>query len=429
MKVELIEIGRVVPYARNPRRNEMAVAKVAASIKEYGFRQPIVVDEEMVIIAGHTRLMAAQQLGLKKVPVHVATGLTQAQVKAYRLADNRTHEEAEWDEELLAIELGELEEQGFELELTGFDAIELERLLEDDSPEGSSKGEDDVPEVKEEAISKKGDLWLLGGHRLLCGDSTSEEDVRRLFEGQKAQLFSTDPPYLVDYTGADRPGGVGKDWSESYNEVDIKDADKFFSSVFSLAQKLLKENAAWYCWHAHKRAALIEKVWEKLGVINHQQIIWVKPAAVHSYSYYPWRHEPCLMGWHQGHKPKHDGNNEHGITSVWELDWEGKARAGKTEHPTQKPVEIFAIPMRKHTKEGEICYEPFSGSGSQIIAGEKCHRRVYAMEVSPPFVDAAVRRWEKYTGKKAILAGDKEKSFADVTKERQAAASSSKKRR
>lgn len=421
MKVELIEISRVIPYARNPRKNEAAIAKVAASIKEYGFRQPIVVDKEMVIIAGHTRLQASQQLGLKKVPVHIAEGLSPAQVKAYRLADNRTGQDAQWDNELLAIELGELNLEGFDLGLTGFEEVEWEKLLAEETMEGSSEGEDDVPEIQEKAISKPGDLWLLEGHRLLCGDSTNEEDVRRLFEGQKAHLFSTDPPYLVDYTGADRPGGVGKDWSDKYNEVDIKDADTFFSSVFTLAKKILKSNAAWYCWHAHKRAALIENVWEKIGVLNHQQIIWVKPAAVHSYSYYPWRHEPCLMGWQKGHKPKHDGGNGHDITSVWELDWEGKARAGKTEHPTQKPVEIFAIPMRKHTKEGDICYEPFTGSGSQLIAGEKCHRIVFGMEISPPFVDAAIKRWEKYTGKEAILAGDDGKTFADVAKERQAA--------
>lgn len=420
MHVSLIPIERVIPYARNPRKNNAAVSKVAASIKEYGFRQPIVVDKDMVVIAGHTRLLAAQQLGIKEVPVHVAEGLTPAQVKAYRIADNRTHEEAEWDDELLAIELGELQESGFALDLTGFDEDELDKLLAESTPEESSEGEDDAAAVPEKAVSKLGDLWLLDQHRLLCGDSTDEETVRRLFEGQKAHLFSTDPPYLVDYTGADRPGNNGKDWSDSYNEVDIKDADGFFTSVFTVARKMLKPNAAWYCWHAHKRAALIEQVWEKLGVLNHQQIIWVKPAAVHSYSYYPWQHEPCLMGWQQGHKPKHDGNNGHALTSVWELDWEGKARAVKAEHPTQKPVEVFAIPMRKHTKEGEICYEPFSGSGSQIIAGEKCHRRVFAMELSPPFVDAAIKRWEKFTGKQAVL--DTGKTFAEITKERLAQA-------
>lgn len=198
MKVELIEIGRVVPYARNPRRNEGAIAKVAASIKEYGFRQPIVVDEEMVIIAGHTRLQAAQQLGLKKIPVHIATGLTQAQVKAYRLADNRTHEDSEWDEELLAIELGELDELGFDLDLTGFEAIELEELLGGSSMNGLTD-DDEVPEAPAVAVSKEDDIWLMGEHRLICGDSTKAKTMKALMGDELADMVFTDPPYNVDY--------------------------------------------------------------------------------------------------------------------------------------------------------------------------------------------------------------------------------------
>lgn len=198
MKVELIEIGRVIPYARNPRRNENAIAKVAASIKEYGFRQPIVVDEEMVIIAGHTRLQAAQSLGLKKVPVHVADGLTQAQIKAYRLADNRTHEDAEWDEDLLAIELGELGELGFDLDLTGFDAIELEELLGNAAIDGLTD-DDEVPEAPEIPVSKEGDVWLLGDHRLICGDSTKAKTMKALMGDELADMVFTDPPYNVDY--------------------------------------------------------------------------------------------------------------------------------------------------------------------------------------------------------------------------------------
>jgi ParB-like chromosome segregation protein Spo0J len=198
MKVELIEISRVVPYARNPRRNENAIAKVAASIKEFGFRQPIVVDEEMVIIAGHTRLQAAIQLGLKKVPVHIATGLTQAQLKAYRLADNRTHEDSEWDEELLAIELGELDELGFDLDLTGFEAIELDKLLAD-ADMGGATDDDAVPAIPETAVTKEGDIWLLGDHKLLCGDSTKAASLKTLMGDELADMVFTDPPYNVDY--------------------------------------------------------------------------------------------------------------------------------------------------------------------------------------------------------------------------------------
>jgi len=234
--------------------------------------------------------------------------------------------------------------------------------------------------------------------------------------GEKASLFATDPPYLVDYTGADRPNG-GHDWSDLYREVDIKDAAGFLRAVFTSALSVCQDNAAWYCWHAHKRAALIEQIWSALGVLNHQQIVWVKPAAIPTHSYYPWRHEPCLMGWKQGNKPPHNGDNSHSVTSVWELDWEGSARPVGAEHPTQKPIEVFAIPMRRHTQSGGICYEPFSGSGSQIIAGERLGRSVRAMELQPVFVDIGVRRWEKATGKSAVLDGDG-RSFDEIKNER-----------
>jgi DNA modification methylase len=160
-------------------------------------------------------------------------------------------------------------------------------------------------------------------------------------------------------------------------------------------------NAAWYCWHAHRRAALIERVWAELGVLNHQQIVWVKPTALHGYSFWPYRHEPCLMGWRKGHKPDHDGDNSHRFTTVWEIDWEGKARIVGNEHPTQKPVGLFERPMLKHTKRGDVCFEPFCGSGSQLIAAERLERRCYALEIEPRFCDVAVERWEQFTGKAA----------------------------
>ncbi len=263
---------------------------------------------------------------------------------------------------------------------------------------------DDVPEPPEEPVTKPGDLWILGEHRLLCGDATNLDDVRRLMDGRTAALFETDPPYLVDYTGADRPNDSGKDWSDRYHEIEIKDAGGFFAAVFRNATKVTQPDAAWYCWHAHKRAALIEKIWAELDVLNHQQIVWVKPVAMHTYSMWPWRHEPCLMGWRKGNKPAHDGDNSHRCTTVWEIDWEGKARIVGNEHPTQKPVELFERPMSKHTKPGAICIEPFSGSGSQIVAAERMERRCFALEIEPRFCDVAVQRWEEFAGKKASRA-------------------------
>ena len=255
----------------------------------------------------------------------------------------------------------------------------------------------------EEPITKPGDLWLLGGetgHRLLCGNSTLDADVDRLMDGNKAALTCTDPPYLVDYTG-ERPNDSGKDWSATYREVDITDADGFFRAVFTNVLRVLAPHAAVYCWHAHKRQALISKVWSDLNILDHQQVIWVKPTPVFGRVYWHFQHEPCMMGWRQGSQPAHDDTHE--FSSVWEIDWEGKARIVGNEHPTQKPVEIFARPMRKHTKRGDICFEPFSGSGSQIIAAEKEGRRCFAIELEPRFVDVALSRWSKFAGKEPVL--------------------------
>ena len=175
----------------------------------------------------------------------------------------------------------------------------------------------------------------------------------------------------------------------------------FFRAGFTNAAAVLDPNAAWYVWHAHKRVGEIEQIWRELDILNHMQIVWVKPTALHTHTYYPWQHEPCLMGWRRGNKPAHDGDNTHAVTSVWTVDWEGKNRVVGNEHPTQKPVELFARPMRKHTQPGAICYEPFSGSGSQLIAGEQQGRSVRAMELSPTFCDVAIERWQNFTGEKA----------------------------
>jgi DNA modification methylase len=229
-------------------------------------------------------------------------------------------------------------------------------------------------------------------HRLLVGDSTRKEDVSKAMGSRKAALFATDPPFLVDYTGADRPNDSGKDWSGSYREIDIRDAETFFLGVFTNAAAVCRDNAAWYCWHAHKRAALIESIWESLGVINHQQIVWVKPLAVHTYSFWPWRHEACLMGWKQGNKPDHDGDNSHTLTTVWECDWEGTCRPVGNAHPTEKPAELFRRPMRKHTKPGEVCFEPCLGSGTQMVAAEQTGRLCVGIEISPAFAAVALER-------------------------------------
>jgi DNA modification methylase len=396
MHIELWDISRIKPYPANPRVNDAAVAAVAASLKEFGFRQPLVVDADGMLVVGHTRWKAALHLGLTQVPVHVASELTPAQCKAYRIADNQTASIAEWDYELLPVELTDLKDMAFDLNLLGFDEDELEKLLGPEVKEGLTPP-DEIPEPPDEAVTQPGDLWKLGEHFLLCGDSTKAEDVDRVMAGEQAALIATDPPYLVDYTG-ERPNDSGKDWTDTYREIDIKDAEGFFRSVFTNAKRVIAPHAAIYTWHAHRRCGVIQKVWADLGILDHQQIIWVKPAPVFGFVYYHFRHEPCMVGWVQGSKPPHDGQHE--FTSVWEVDWKGKARVA-TEHPTSKPVELFARPIRKHTRKGDVCYEPFSGSGSQIVAAEQLGRRCRAIEITPTFCDVAVRRWEEFTGKKA----------------------------
>jgi DNA modification methylase len=397
VKIELRATDKIKPYDKNPRKNDDAVEAVARSLREFGFRQPIVVDGEGTIVVGHTRWKAAKRLGLEKIPVHVASELTPEQARAYRIADNQTASIAEWDDALLSDEVLGLQALNYDLANLGFDDDELKELLASAGTEGETD-KDDVPEPPPVAVTQPGDLWLLGEHRLLCGDSTNPADVDRLMNGAKAALCSTDPPYLVDYTG-DRPNDSGKDWSATYNEVEITDADRFFRGVFSNVLRVVAPKAAIYCWHAHRRCGDIQRVWIDLGILDHQQIIWVKPTKLFGRVYWHFRHEPCLMGWVKGSMPAHDG--DHSADSVWEIDWEGKSRIVGNEHPTQKPVEIFARPIRKHTRRGDVCFEPFSGSGSQLIAAEQLGRRRYAMEIEPVFVDVAVARWEKFVGRKA----------------------------
>ena len=397
MIIEQRPLSAIKPYPNNPRRNDSAVDAVAASIERFGFRQPIVVDKDGVIIVGHTRYKAAIKLGMATVPVHVASELTVEQTRALRIADNKSADIATWDDALLASELAALEQLNIPLHDIGFSEQELTQLLGELDRDGETEP-DDTPAAKQQVETKPGDLWLLGNHRLLCGDATNLADVQRVMDGQLAKLVATDPPYLVDYTG-ERPNDSGKDWSDTYREVEITDANKFFRSLFSNVLEVLSPRAAIYCWHAHKRQHLISGIWADLGILDHQQIVWVKPTPVFGRVFWHFRHEPCMMGWRQGSQPVHD--SDHTFNSVWEVDWEGKSRIVGNEHPTQKPVELFARPMRKHTKPGEICFEPFCGSGSQLIAAEREGRRCFAMELEPVFVEVAVRRWEQFTGKKA----------------------------
>lgn len=413
--VETVPISQLVCSPTNPRKNDAAIPHVAASLRRFGWQQPIVARRSGEVIAGNTRLKAAQELGMTEVPVWWFDGDDVAAV-AFSIADNRTHEFAEWNDAELAKLLAQLQKED-SLDGVGYSDEDLDALvqqLRDQEQADKDLDDDGADEPPKVAIAKTGDLWVLGDHRLLCGDSTALRDVLRVMDGEKAALVATDPPYLVDYTG-ERPNDSGKDWTDSYREIDIQDADGFFKAVFTNVLEVLGHKAAIYCWHAHKRCGDIQRIWRDLGILDHQQIIWVKPTPVFGRVYYHFRHEPCMMGWKQGDKPEHNGAHEH--DSVWEVDWDGRARVVGNEHPTEKPVELFTRPMKKHTHVGDLVFEPFSGSGSQLIAAERTGRRCRAIEISPQFVDVAIRRWQKATGNEATLDGDG-RTFAEIAVER-----------
>jgi len=410
MKVELIEIGRVVPYARNPRRNEGAIAKVAASIKEYGFRQPIVVDEEMVIIAGHTRLQAAGQLGLKKVPVHIATGLTQAQIKAYRLADNRTHEDSEWDEELLAIELGELDELGFDLDLTGFEAIELEELLGGASMNGLTD-DDEVPEAPAVAVSKEGDIWLLGDHRLICGDSTKAKTMKTLMGDELADMVFTDPPYNVDYGQSMKDKARGKT-RKIKNDNLGDDFQQFLSDACKEMVKVCK-GALYICMSSSELHTLFQAFKEAGGKWS-TFIIWGKNHFTMGRADYQRQYEPILYGWPEGSKHFWCGARDQ--SDLWHYD----KPKNNDLHPTMKPVELVCRALENSSKTRDIVLDSFGGSGTTLIACEKLKRQARLIELDPIFCDVIVKRWEEFTGLNAKLAGE-EKTFAQISEARQEA--------
>ena len=302
-------IDKPTPYARNPRQApEAAIAKVAACLKEFGFRQPIVVDEEHVVIAGHTRLLAAKRLGLEQVPVHVACGLTPQQVKAYRIADNRSAQETTWDFGLLPLELTELGDLDYDLGLTGFDPAEIAGFLAE--PTEGLTDPDLVPELPDEPISKPGDLYLLGEHRLLCGDATNADDVERLMAGERATLMATDPPYLVDYQGGQHPASEANQGAASKDKhwdayIDHAHSVEFYVDFLRTALDCaLDDHAAIYQWFGIMRTEVIWQSWREVGLLPHQVLIWKKSRSVLTYSHFMWDYEPMMYGWREGSMPK-----------------------------------------------------------------------------------------------------------------------------
>ena len=417
-----VKLADLKPAPYNPREiSEEAMAGLRHSLEKFGLVDLLVVNKRnMHIISGHQRYKILTSENVETVTA-IMVDLDDIAEKAMNVTLNSQEIAGYWTSAitpLLEQLRRDMADDYIELRMK-----ELREGLSEFESENMGAGKtlpDDIPEPPKDPITRQGDLWILGDHRLLCGDSTNPDDVARLMDGHKANLFATDPPYCVDYTGKDRPNG-GKDWSGVYHETEIKDAVDFHRKFYTVALKHIQPNTAMYLWHASKRRHEIQQVCDELDILVHQQIIWVKPCTILTYSFYSWRHEPCLLMWVRGSKPPYkpkdksigtvwrvdflksgDPASPDYYTDVWELDWEGKKRNPGIDHPTVKPTEVFAIPMRVHTNVGDICYEPFSGSGSQIIAGERVNRRVFAMEMEPVFCDVAVKRWEDFTGRKAV---------------------------
>ncbi len=466
MDVKLVNIDDVRPYEANPRINDQAVDAVAASLREFGFRQPIVVDEQNVIIVGHTRWKAAKKLGLGQVPVHVARDLSPERVKAYRIADNQTATLAEWNYELLPIELQDLRAMDFDLDLLGFDADALAKML-DPAAQGGQCDPDEVPAPPDEPVTKPGDLIILGDHRLLCGDSGNPADVDRLLDGQPIHLVNTDPPYNVkveprsnnaiaaglssfsnekkgvkalDAKGLHHSGfdvARGKSGIKHHQKLDlarhpekakathrkmrakdrplandfVSDAefDQLLRAWFGNIARVLLPGRGFYIWGGYANVANYPPVLKACGLYFSQAIIWVKEHPVLTRKDYMGNHEWAFYGWKEG--GAHEFFGPPNVADVWTIK---KVNPQSMVHLTEKPTELAGRALRYSSRPGENVLDLFGGSGSTLIAAEQTQRRAFLMEMDPAYCDVIVARWEKFTGRKVErIGGDGRRADAE----------------
>jgi DNA modification methylase len=427
MYVEMRPITSIRPYENNPRLNDAAVDAVAASIREFGFRQPIVVDEDGVIVVGHTRYKAALKLGMTEVPVHVAVGLTHAQAKAYRLADNQTAQLSGWDDDKLPLELMALQEMGFDLNLTGFSSDELLELLPGDAPTGLTDA-DDIPEPPDAAITQPGDIWILGNHRLLCADSSVPADVDRLLDGASIHLVNTDPPYnvkveprsnnaiaagLSSFQGTTHHQGFdverypekaqsthkkmrAKDRPLMNDFVSEEEFDRLLNAWFDNLARVLLPGRGFYIWGGYANIANYPAVLKAHDLYMSQTIIWDKQHPVLTRKDYMGAHEWCFYGWKLGAAHQFFGPNN--ATDLWAIK---KVNPQSMIHLTEKPVELASRAIEYSSKRGENVLDLFGGSGSTLIGAEQTGRKAFLMELDPLYADVIVQRYEQFTGKKA----------------------------
>ena len=396
LEVTYRKVEDLIPYARNARtHSDEQVARIAASIKEFGWTNPIIIDGENGIVAGHGRTLAARKLGLTEVPCIELKNLTETQKRAYILADNRLALDAGWDNEMLALELGDLKDAGVDLELTGFSDEELDELLA--TPTESVDGdEDEAPEPQEEPVSKRGDVWILGAHRVMCGDSCSADDISKLFGSTggtpTVSLYLTDPPYNVAYEG-----GTKDALTIQNDNMEDGQFRQFLVDAFSMADTVMKPGAVFYIWHADSEGFNFRGACRDVGWPVRECLIWAKNMFVMGRQDYQWRHEPCLYGWKEG--AAHKWYSDRSQSTVLEFD--KPTRNGV--HPTMKPVELFRYLMEKSSKKGDVVFDSFGGSGTTLIASEETGRVARLMELDPRYVDVIVKRWQEMTGKEATL--------------------------
>ena len=398
-RIETWPLERLKPYARNAKTHGAdQVAKIAGSMAQFGWTVPVLVAGDGEVIAGHGRILAATQLGLTEAPVIVLDHLTEAQRRAYRIADNKLTELGAWDEALLAGELQELLAEDFDLSVVGFSDAELDELLAGDGDEdGARDGEDEVPETPVDPVSRPGDLWLLGPHRLLCGDATVATDVERVLGGVTPLLMVSDPPYGVEYdpswrnkAGAASTRRTGKVLND--DRADWREAWALFPGDVA------------YVWHGALHATTVAESLEAAGFAIRSQIIWAKERLVLSRGDYHWQHEPCWYAVKKAGKGHWAGDRKQ--TTLWQIS--SRDQDAETVHGTQKPVECMRRPILNNSSPGQAVYEPFMGSGTTLIAAETTGRVCLGIELNPAYVDVAVERWQRFTGKAAVLDGSGE---------------------
>ena len=383
-EMQLVDINKLIPYVNNARtHNAQQINKLRSSLREFGFINPVIIDRDFNVIAGHGRIMAAKEEGINEVPCVFVDYLTEAQKKAYILADNRMAMDAGWDEELLKVEIESLQAEDFDLSLTGFDESELAGFF--DTADDAKEDDFDVDaELEKPSVTKSGDLWLLGNHRLFCGDSTKKESYTLVMDGKNANLVVTDPPYNVNYQGT--AGKIKNDNLEN---------DKFYQflfDAFTCMEKAMADDASIYVFHADTEGLNFRKAFADAGFYLSGTCIWKKQSLVLGRSPYQWQHEPCLFGWKKN--GKHQWYSDRKQTTIWEFDKPKK----NGDHPTMKPVPLIAYPIKNSSMSNCIVLDPFGGSGSTLIACEQTNRICHTIELDEKYCDVIVKRYIEQVG-------------------------------